>query len=75
MVAFCFNVPFLRMLFLFLYCKLFDLFWLFTPFQMSIGNNKKRKRSIVPTCDTRPPLLPLSLSVPSVAGKKYGNST
>lgn len=47
-VAFCFDVPSLRMLALFLYCNL--IYWLFTPFQVSIGK-KKRKRSIVPTCD------------------------
>lgn len=44
-VAFCFDVPFLRMLFLFLYCNLFDLLWLFTPFQMSIGKKKKKKKA------------------------------
>lgn len=36
-VAFCFDVLFLRMLFLVLYCNLFDLLWLFTPFQISIA--------------------------------------
>lgn len=46
--------------FCFLCCNLLDLLWLFTPFQMSIGKKKRkkrkeRKRSIVPTCDTRPP--------------------
>ena len=52
-VAFCFDVPFLRMLFLFLYCKLFDLLWLFTPFQMSIGKkktNKKKERKKAQYC-------------------------
>lgn len=54
------GVPFWRTfskdaVFVFLYCKLFDLLWLFTPFQMSIGkkekksNNNNKKRSIVPT--------------------------
>lgn len=46
-VAFCFNVPFLRLLFLFLYCYLFDLLWLFTPFQMSIGKKQNYESAVL----------------------------
>lgn len=60
----------------FLYCKLFSLLWLFTPFQMSIGKKQKTQKKAQYCPNLPDPLIPpLSLSVPSVAGKKLGDST
>lgn len=43
-------------LFLFSFCNLFDLLWLFTPFQMSIGEKKVLSQLVIPDPPSPAPL-------------------